>query len=345
MPENGEVCHITDQLNFLFSNRTLINIEILNDKFKKFKNYDDLIGLLPLKIKEIKCKGKLIIFYFYVKDSVTKDVIQNKNYYLFSHLGMTGHYSLFFNEKKKKSNIKSFFHKKEHVHVKFTFEINRNYITDGKVSYPYNIKYLYYSDPWRWSNFEFITYYDLYKKRFNKIEKSIVGDWIIKKHEFINNFKKYKESKRRKVDNEICEVLVDQKTIISGIGNYLISEILYDADINPFKLTSKITTTEIIALFNSCKKIIINSYFCCGMSFSDYSDLNDEPGTYQNYLRVYRQTKTLKTKINYKFELKKLNNNISNIIIKYLGIKYEKVLSKKNKKDRTIYYVKSQIKI
>lgn len=331
MPESAEVAHITDQLNFFFSNRTLENVEILNEKFKKFKNYDDLISLLPLKIKEVKCKGKLIIFYFYVRDSQRKEDKTNKNYYLLSHLSMTGHYSLYNTRQTK------FSHKKEHIHVQFTFEINNSL-------YPHNIKYLYYSDPWRWSNFEFMTYYDLYKAKINKIGKAIIGNLVITKDEFVDNFKKYKTSKRRKIDKPICEVLVDQKVILSGIGNYLVSEILYDANINPFKLTSKITNSEIQSLYYSCKKIITNSYFCCGMSFSDYSDLNDEPGTYQNYLRVYRQTKTIKSKINYKYELRIFESKISNTIIKYLDLKMEKVLTKKNKDNRTIYYVKSQIK-
>lgn len=244
---------------------------------------------------------------------------------------MTGHYSLYNTRQTK------FSHKKEHIHVQFTFEVNNS-------SYPHNIKYLYYSDPWRWSNFEFMTYYDLYKAKINKIGKAIIGNWVITKDEFVDNFKKYKTSKRRKIDKPICEVLVDQKVILSGIGNYLVSEILYDANINPFKLTSKITNSEIQSLYYSCKKIITNSYFCCGMSFADYSDLNDEPGTYQNYLRVYRQTKTIKSKINYKYELRIFESKISITIIKYLDLKMEKVLTKKNKDDRTIYYVKSQIK-
>ena len=76
------------------------------------------------------------------------------------------------------------------------------------------------------------------------------------------------------------------------------------------------------------------------MSFSDYSDLNDEPGTYQNYIQVYRQEKTDKNKINYKFQLKSLNKNIINITIKYINPIQQTVLKKKNKDERTIYYVK-----
>ena len=80
---------------------------------------------------------------------------------------MTGHYSLFYDCK-----ISKFSHKKEHVHVKFIFKIEHT-------TYPHNIKYLYYSDPWRWSNLEFASHHDMYKTKINKIGKSIIGHWII----------------------------------------------------------------------------------------------------------------------------------------------------------------------
>ena len=42
MPENPEVAHITDQLNFFFSNRILDDFEILTSSFsKKCKNFED----------------------------------------------------------------------------------------------------------------------------------------------------------------------------------------------------------------------------------------------------------------------------------------------------------------
>ena len=41
------------------------------------------------------------------------------------------------------------------------------------------------------------------KTKIEKIEKGFIGDWVITKQDFINNFKKYKESKRRKTEKEI----------------------------------------------------------------------------------------------------------------------------------------------
>jgi formamidopyrimidine-DNA glycosylase len=306
MPEQSEVSHITDQLNFFFKDRLLDEVEILNETFlKRFKDYEDLVDILPLRIKEVKNKGKLIIFYFYNKIKSDKDSPTKNCYYLFSHLTLFGHYSLNYNRKKNNNFIPD----KSHVHVKFTFKVEDN------DHYPHNIKHLYYSDKLRFSNFHFMSTFDEYNKKLKKIEKGFIGDWIITKQDFINNFKKYKENKRRKTEKEICVILTDQKTLVSGVGNYLVSEILYLANVNPWKLTSEITEKESKRIYDVSIKIIKKSYDCNGMSFSDYSNLNDDPGSFQNYLEVYMKKKTSKGEI---------------------------VLSKKKDKDRTIYYVKNQ---
>jgi DNA-formamidopyrimidine glycosylase len=300
MPENAEVAHITDQLNFFFSNRILESVEFLTTTFnKKFKQFDDLVDILPLKLKEVKCKGKMIIFVFFRKPKQQNwdgECKEHKYYYLCCGLGMTGSYGF---------NIKN--EKNTHLHFQFKVE-NKEY-------YPDNIKNLYYTDHRRFSNFEFIMGYDDYLKKIKKIQKGFLGEYIISKKQIILNLKKYKENKRRKTDKEICEILTDQKTLCSGIGNYLVSEILYSAKINPWKVTSEITIEEISRIYDSAITIINKSYECNGLSFSDYVDLNDIQGTYKKYLEVYKQTKTKKG---------------------------EKVLTRIKSGNRTIYYTKEQ---
>jgi len=317
MPENAEVAHITDQLNFFFSERILDDFEFITDTFvKKCKNFEDFKDLLPLKIKEVKCKGKMIIFVFYRKikgidkgDNIEekKDIdgednnllLSNTNnekyYYLCSGLGMTGHYSF-------DKNCKN-------THLKFQFVRNKD---ENGIN---QIKYLYYSDHRRFGNFYFFCCYDDYIKKFKKIKNGFLGQYVITKEQFLKNLIKYKENKRRKIDKAICDVLVDQKTLCSGIGNYLLSEVLYEADIDPWKLTSDITKKEGSKIYNSCVKIINKAYECGGLSFSDYSDLNDQEGTYKQYLLIYRKKKTLKN---------------------------EKVLVREKSDKRSVYYVKNQ---
>ena len=53
----------------------------------------------------------------------------------------------------------------------------------------------------------------------------------------------------------IEELLVDQKRLVSGIGNYLKSEIMYAAKIAPMRVISKITESEWRLLFKESKRI------------------------------------------------------------------------------------------
>jgi endonuclease-8 len=59
----------------------------------------------------------------------------------------------------------------------------------------------------------------------------------------------------KKNDKTIEELLVDQELLISGIGNYLKSEILYAAKIAPSRLISNITDTEWKVIFLKSKYI------------------------------------------------------------------------------------------
>jgi len=65
------------------------------------------------------------------------------------------------------------------------------------------------------------------------------------------------KSKRNK--KSIALLLLEQK-VLSGIGNYLRSEIIYDADINPFISSREMTDAELRRLLKSIKKISMKSY-------------------------------------------------------------------------------------
>jgi formamidopyrimidine-DNA glycosylase len=86
-------------------------------------------------------------------------------------------------------------------------------------------------------------------------------------------------------NKNICKFLMDQK-IFSGIGNYLLSEILYDAKISPWVNTNECNTNQ---MWKSICKIITNSYKLDGVSLRDYHGVDGEPGEYQNCLCVYNR--------------------------------------------------------
>lgn len=83
---------------------------------------------------------------------------------------------------------------------------------------------------------------------------------------------------------QVCQILLDQ-SLISGIGNYLKSEILFDAKIHPERIGSDISTEESKTLFVSMKKIVNASYFAGGCSLKTYKDSLGIPGKYE--LKIY----------------------------------------------------------
>lgn len=85
----------------------------------------------------------------------------------------------------------------------------------------------------------------------------------------------------------ICLTLMEQK-YISGIGNYLRSDIMYNARIDPKKITGDITDDELTRLYNSSKLVIKNAYDSMGAR-GDYVDLFGNYGKYEHlaYGRSY----------------------------------------------------------
>jgi len=96
MPEGPEVKILVEKINKKLKNKTLNNIEFLYGRYLKHgppKNFDDFTKILPIKIKEMKCKGKFIWIELY-----------NSDFIISNTLGMTGFWTT--NDDLKHNNIK-----------------------------------------------------------------------------------------------------------------------------------------------------------------------------------------------------------------------------------------------
>jgi formamidopyrimidine-DNA glycosylase len=102
-------------------------------------------------------------------------------------------------------------------------------------------------------------------------------------------FSKFSAILDRKKKRKIRDILMDQ-SLIAGIGNIYLSEILYDAGILPMREAIKINLAERKKLHDSIKKILKLAIKLRGTSDSDYRDTNGAPGNFQKILQVYRQT-------------------------------------------------------
>lgn len=81
--------------------------------------------------------------------------------------------------------------------------------------------------------------------------------------------------------NKPIKSLMLNQNVIFGIGNYLASEILYKAKINPFKPSSSLKSPEFKALAKAIVDIMLKAKKAGGFSFAGGYILPD--GTYGNY--------------------------------------------------------------
>ena len=87
-------------------------------------------------------------------------------------------------------------------------------------------------------------------------------------------------------NKNITVFLTDQK-IISGIGNYIKSEVLYYARISPERKIKELDETEKMKLFEAIRIIPRLSYNAGGMSCDGYTDENGNKGYFDYKLKIY----------------------------------------------------------
>lgn len=176
----------------------------------------------------------------------------DNDWYILNHLMMSGYWSI-----------------QPDKYTRLTFE----YKKEGKESK------IYFNDVRKFAKTYFLT-----KKEALTILDDIGEDFLndnIKEEKFISNLKKCGKK-------YLVKCLMDQRSICSSIGNYLLSEILHRANIHP---ESKCSEVDGKKLYNSCKEVITESYDAKGVSKKDYKDVDGEKGSYYNCLRVYEKTK------------------------------------------------------
>ena len=87
----------------------------------------------------------------------------------------------------------------------------------------------------------------------------------------------------------IKTLLLDQ-SIIAGLGNIYVDEVLYEAKINPFRLGCKITKEDTKNIIMASKKILDEAIKCKGTTIRSYTSSLGVYGTYQDKLNVHTKT-------------------------------------------------------
>ena len=218
MPEGPEAAYISSFINKEFVNKTLNKVNILKGRYINHgppKNYNNFVSALPLKLLNVEKKGKVIFIYF------------DNDWYIISKLGMSGWW--YSNNKPAwRSEFKS-----------VVFEFNNT--NDA----------LIYSDPRSYGTLTFTQDTNLIHDELEQLAPDIIS-----KRTTVKVFlSKAQLITIKKPHMPLEELLADQKLLISGIGNYLKSEIMYTCKIAPMRKLVNISDEEWKNIYKNAKKI------------------------------------------------------------------------------------------
>jgi len=241
MPEVLEVKKYSDFIKKNIKNNTLINIKILNGRYKKhgpFNGYTKFKKNMPLKFINIHSKGKFIYMEFSNNNTI---------FYLLNTLGLSGGW--FF--KQHNDDIYKSPNLIEFLNVKDIDTYTKTSLKHLNVEFIFTDCSLFFYDTLSFGTLKVITDINELNKKLNAIGPDIMDiDTTIDM--FIDAMNKYP-------DKEIGLNLMNQK-LISGIGNYLRADILWLAKISPFRLTKNITSKEFNTIFKLTRSLLWSLY-------------------------------------------------------------------------------------
>lgn len=240
MPEIIEVRKYADEIRKYLKNKEIISIQIANGRYKKSNGFDgfkELKKTLPIKVKNVKTKGKLT----YIE-------LENGNYIVVT-LGLSGGWCFQKNDKKiKLSSVYEYYLK--NGNKKMVEDYINNSLKHLNVSFDTKDGKLWFYDVLSYGTIRYVKNDDI-----EKILKKI-GDDIMEETTTLSVFT---EKIQKKSDKYIGNVLMNQQ-LISGIGNYLRADVLYLSKISPFRKVKNLTTKEIEKIFKYCKMLTWSYY-------------------------------------------------------------------------------------
>jgi len=86
----------------------------------------------------------------------------------------------------------------------------------------------------------------------------------------------------------IKTALLDQ-SVVAGLGNIYVCEILYRAKVNPVLNANKLKPAQNNNIVFHTKEVLSEAIAKNGTSVSDYRQVDDKTGEFQNFLQVYQK--------------------------------------------------------
>ena len=117
------------------------------------------------------------------------------------------------------------------------------------------------------------------KKYFAKVGPDLLEAALTKEISLQQWLSIFKPKRKQKTYRAICTALLDQSTV-SGIGNYLKSEILYQASISPDRSVDTISDEEWDKVRIAAHAIILKSYEHGGLTIESFISPDGKLGVY-----------------------------------------------------------------
>ena len=251
MPEGPEVRRQTDWLSSLIGEKKFLGIECL-DGCKYDIDINRFNSALHKPLKRITCKGKWFFFEFDIElnnkpndelnnelnnDKLELNKEKHEGLWIAVHHGMGGHWA----DKKRKGD------KNYHIRMFFAdIEVN-----NGKEKARDMIK-LYINNA-RFGQFEVLTTEEAHDK-LDSLANGFIGEYILTEEQWTENLKRFTNRK------SLYSIWEDQEKLCSGIGNYLRSEIMYEAKLYPFLTLGQLSEQQKIDLYKIAKKVVERFY-------------------------------------------------------------------------------------
>jgi formamidopyrimidine-DNA glycosylase len=227
MPEGPEVIITTQYLSSKLKGKFISGMKVISGRYysninnSKKKVLNGKEYCLKSKLEIIDIKSKGKFIYFTLKNTNGEFI------YLLNTLGLSGQWS-FYNDKQTR--------------VIFN-------ISDGDKSYK-----LYFIDMRNFGTIEFTKDINKLNDKLNSLAPDILRSNI-------STDELYDLMISIKRDSNLVKLLMDQKKLVSGIGNYLVAEILYNSKIDPNRSLFDLSKNEKLNLAYSMRYVSKLAYY------------------------------------------------------------------------------------
>ena len=133
---------------------------------------------------------------------------------------------------------------------------------------------LHFEDARNFGTLRFVTTHDRLDKRL-----ALLGPDPLEENVNKYVFKKLLKETRN-VKRTLAEVLMDQR-VLSGVGNYIKSESLYQALLSPFRTCGSLDDDDAYRLHKAVMDVMQTSYKAQGMTFKDFRNVDGEKGMFR----------------------------------------------------------------